>query len=331
MSGEPLPSRDPDPGRQPADRGGADPDRRRAHGRAHGRAHRPRHRGGARGHAAVRGRDAGPPGPAAPPAGPGLRAGGNRHPPPRAHRAPRRRGDRGGRGRAGGGPDDLRLGRQVRGPPGARGVRHQPHDRRGRPGVAVRHRRRQAAGRPRHPADPGPRPRWPARGAGAAHGGCAGPPARRHGRGHAPRPGRRHRGGSCAGRAGPRLLLAPVRHRALRAAPAGGGQRPRRDPARGRTLRPRGDGRVRPARRGRRGPVRVPPGGHRPAREAHRHRRQDARADRPPDVRAAGPEGRDAGRRRPRRRGSRVPSRRSWTAGSPRRTSTTASSATWRG
>ena len=49
--------------------------------------------------------------------------------------------------------------------------------------------------------------------------------------------------------------------------------------------------------------VRGPAGGHRPAREAHGHRGQDPRADRPPDVRAAGPEGRDAGRRRPRRRG----------------------------
>ena len=34
-----------------------------------------------------------------------------------------------------------------------------------------------------------------------------------------------------------------------------------------------------------------------------RHRRQDPRAHRPPDVRAAGPAGREPGRRRPRRRG----------------------------
>ena len=39
---------------------------------------------------------------------------GDRHPPAGAHRAPRRRRDRGGRRRAGSGPDDLRLGRQVR-------------------------------------------------------------------------------------------------------------------------------------------------------------------------------------------------------------------------
>ena len=50
-------------------------------------------------------------------------------------------------------------------------------------------------------------------------------------------------------------------------------------------------------------PVRRPAGGDRPAGQADGDRRQDPRADRPPDVRAARPAGRDPGRRRPRRRG----------------------------
>ena len=45
------------------------------------------------------------------------------------------------------------------------------------------------------------------------------------------------------------------------------------------------------------------PGGHRPAGQADGHRRQDARSDRAPDVRAAGPARRVAGRGRPRGRG----------------------------
>ena len=61
------------------------------------------------------------------------------------------------------------------------------HDRRGRPRLAVRHRRRQAARRPRHPADPRPGPRRPARGAGAAVRRRARPPPRRDGRRHARR------------------------------------------------------------------------------------------------------------------------------------------------
>ena len=50
-------------------------------------------------------------------------------------------------------------------------------------------------------------------------------------------------------------------------------------------------------------PVRGAAGGDRRAREADGHRRQDARADRAADVRAAGRARRDARRRRPRRRG----------------------------
>ena len=132
---------------------------------------------------------------------------------------------------------------------GARRAGHQPHDRRGRARGAVRHRRGQAARRPRHPAHPGPGPRRPARGAGAAPRRRARPPPRRHGRRDAPR----------AGRASPRPSAPrpstrsprspPARDRPLRAAPARDRQRPHRHPARGGARRPRGHGRLGAARR----------------------------------------------------------------------------------
>ena len=67
---------------------------------------------------------------------------------------------------------------------------HLAHHRRGGPRVAVRHRRGQAAGRPRDPPDPGARPRRPPRGAGAAVRGRPRPPARRNRGRDAPGAGR---------------------------------------------------------------------------------------------------------------------------------------------
>ena len=97
----PLPARDPHPGRQPDDRGGAHPPRCRDARPAGRRAVGARDRRGPRGDAAVRGRDPRPPRPAPPPAGPRLRPRRHDHPPDRAHRPARRRGHHRGVGRAG--------------------------------------------------------------------------------------------------------------------------------------------------------------------------------------------------------------------------------------
>ena len=110
----------------------------------------------------------------------------------------------------------------------------------------MRHRGRQAARRTRHPADPRPGPRRPARRAGAA--------LRRRARAIAStrrsrsctscRPGV-DRGGPRPGRARARRVRPPARHRPRRADPARDAQRPDRDPARGRARRARGHGRRR--------------------------------------------------------------------------------------
>ena len=180
---------------------------------------------------------------------------------------------------------------------------HLAHDRRGRPRLAVRHRRHQAARGQGHPPDPRPGPRRPPRGARAAGRGRARPPPRGDGRRDAPRAGRGDRGRPGPGRARPRRLRAPARDGALGADPARGPQRPDRDPARGRARGPRRHGRVGAARRRGLVAVRGAAGGDRPAGEADGHRRQDAGPDHPGDVRAARPEGRDPRRGGPAGRG----------------------------
>ena len=204
-----------------------------------------------------------------------------------------------------------------------------PDDRRGRPRVAVRHRGRQAARRARHPADPGPGPRRPARGARAAV---------------------RRRARPCATTRPCRVMhVVPagvteaVRAQAEHALAAFARQHvtARSEPI----LRETANVRTAILREAERADLVVmgasaPPGepgtslfGALPEAiaqraRAHGHRRQDPRAHRPPDVRAAGAAGRDASRPPTAPPRSRAPSRPGSTAGSPRPTSTTPSSPT---
>ena len=114
-----------------------------------------------------------------------------------------------------------------------------------------------------------------------------------------------------------------------RHARARGLERPRRDPARGRPLGHRRHGR-RGADRDRRHdpPLRRDARGDRHPLADDGRRRQDARVDRAPDVRAAGDPRRDPRRRRPRRGGIARRARPASSAGSASRTSTTTSSPT---
>ena len=255
---EPLaaPRADPHPGRQPADRRGADPARRgdprqerTGELTALGIVEVPE------GMPLVGRRDARPARPTAAPARPRVRARGNAIQPDRPHRPARGRGHRRGIRRAGGGPRHLRLGRQGAGRPQRRTarrsfsptidevVRDSPCD------IAVVKQRDTDD----DPADPRPGPRRAARGARAplrrrdrparttaTVGGPPPRPARDHGRPSAPRRSTRSRPSSSS------------TSRGRRGARARGVERPGDDPARGREGRSRRDGRVGPAVRSRR-------------------------------------------------------------------------------
>ena len=242
----------------------------------------------------------------------------------------------GGRGhhrgvrRAGVGPRDLRLGRQG----AERPQRPRPggvlaHDRRGRARLAVRHRGRQAARRHIDPADPRAGPRRAARRAAIRFADAI---AQTHGATvavlHLVPPGSRRPSAPGRARAGRLHEAAP--ERGWRGAPARGAEPRAADPARGREGRPRGDGRLGAAVRGRwrAVPVRRAARVDRGAREADRHRRQDPRADRQRNVRPARLRAETLAAAD---RAAEVRAVRASIAGSASRTSTIRSSATWAG
>ena len=134
--------------------------------------------------------------------------GGDDDPPDRPDRPARRRGNHRGVGRAGGRPDHLRLGRQGAGRPRRdRPVGLLADDRRGRPRLAGRHRRRQAARLEGHPADHRPGPRRSPRRARCPLRRRDRPAPRRQGQRPPLRPAGDHPGGPRPGGARPRQFL----------------------------------------------------------------------------------------------------------------------------